>query len=142
MNFAFIRKTLASLFSQARPPDQRHVLGRRGERAAARYLRRRGHRILARNFRCVAGEIDLICADGDTLVFVEVKARSTDQAAHPHEGFRKPQWRRVANAARFYVMQRSAQQLPCRFDLITIVWPPGGRARIEHFADAFQPVHA
>ena len=50
-------------------------LGAAGEKAAAKYLRRRGYRIVARNYRCRGGEIDLIALDADTIVFVEVKTR-------------------------------------------------------------------
>ncbi|MEK7756799.1 MAG: YraN family protein, partial [Planctomycetota bacterium] len=54
-------------------------MGRQGERAAARYLRRRCYRILARNYRCFAGEIDLIASQAATIVFVEVKTRQPDE---------------------------------------------------------------
>ncbi len=150
MNFAFIRRRLRSLSSLAPRRDRRHGLGRRGERAAARYLRRKHHHILARNYRCAAGEIDLISAgeidlisaDGDTLVFVEVKTRSSDTAEDPQETFRRAQWKRVERAARFFLMERSAQDNACRFDLVTVVWPPHGSPQIEHFEDVFQPQRA
>jgi hypothetical protein len=59
------------------------ALGRRGERAAERHLRRCGYRIVARNFRAAGAEIDLIAMDGDTLVFVEMKTRSSASAGAP-----------------------------------------------------------
>ncbi len=142
MNFAFIGKKLRSPSWPARPRDARHGLGRRGERAAARHLKRKRHRILARNFRCPAGEIDLISEDGDTIVFVEVKTRASDVASDPQEALRARQLRRLEGAARYYLMQRSAQDRPCRFDVITVVWAPKGRPRVEHFEDAFQPRRA
>lgn len=114
-------------------------MGRRGERAAARFLKRRHHHILVRNYRCVAGEIDLICSHGDTIVFVEVKTRTSDTAEDPQEALRKRQWTRIENAARYFLMHRRAQDRPCRFDVITVVWPIRGSPRIEHFPDAFQP---
>ena len=142
MNFAFIRRRLRSPSWPAPRRDRRHGLGRRGERTAARYLRRKHHHILVRNYRCAAGEIDLISADGDTLVFVEVKTRSSDTAEDPQETFRRAQWKRVERAARFFLMERSAQDNPCRFDLVTVVWPPRGSPQIEHFEDVFQPRRA
>ena len=67
-------------------------LGRRGEGIAARYLRRCGYRILERNFRAAGAEIDLVAADRETLVFVEVKARSSGALGTPAEAVdaRKP----------------------------------------------------
>lgn len=58
-----------------RRPDPRHAFGRRGEDAAAEFLRRRGLEVLARNVRTAFGEIDLVAMDGDVVVFVEVKSR-------------------------------------------------------------------
>ena len=142
MNFASIRKRLRSLRWPPRPRNHKLLLGRRGERAAARYLRRHRHRILVRNYRCVAGEIDLICSHDDTIVFVEVKTRSSDATEDPGESLRKTQRRRIENAASYFLMQQSAQDRPCRFDVVTVVWPPRGSPHIEHFQDAFQPRRA
>ena len=142
MNFEFIKTRLPNLHWPARRRSHKLLLGRRGERAAARYLKRHHHRTLVRNFRCVAGEIDLICSHGDTIVFVEVKTRSSNVAEEPQEALRQTQWKRIENAARYFLMQRSVQDRPCRFDVVTVVWPPRGSPQIEHFQDAFQPRHA
>jgi len=114
-------------------------VGRGGEEAAATLLRDRGYRILARNYRCSAGEIDLISADRDTIVFVEVKTRSSDQAQEPQEALRPAQQRRIEQAARCFLMERSAQNRPCRFDVVTVLLKDGGSPRVEHFEDAFRP---
>ena len=111
----------------------------RGERAAARHLKRNNYRILIRNYRCPAGEIDLICSEGDTIVFVEVKTRTSERAEDLQQALRATQWRRIVNAARYFLMQKSAQHRPCRFDLVTVLWPACGSPRIEHFADAYHP---
>ncbi len=142
MNFAFLRERLRNLSWPAPRRDRRLVLGRRGERAAARHLRRRRYRILIRNYRCPAGEVDLICSHRDAIIFVEVKTRSSDEAQDVQEALRRSQWRRIENAARYFLMQRAAQGRPCRFDLVTVVWPPRGLPHIEHFQDAFQPTRA
>jgi len=139
VNFESIRKRLRNLSWPVHRCDPRLAFGSRGERAAARYLKRQHHRILTRNYRCAAGEIDLICADCDTIVFVEVKTRSSDTAEEPQQTLRKTQWRRIENAARYFLMQRSAQDRPCRFDVVTVLWAPRGSPRIEHFEDAYQP---
>jgi len=138
VNFAYIRRWLRSLRSRRRPPDDRHALGRRGERAAARFLKRRGCRVLARNYRCPAGEIDLICADADMIVFVEVKTRSGTDVQDPQEAIHPSQWRRIESAARYFRSARSAHDRPCRFDVVTVVWPTGEPMTIEHFEDAHQ----
>src|SRR3990172_2102444 len=80
VSFASIIRRLRSLLSWRRRPSSEHLaLGRQGERAAARYLRRHRYRILVRNYRCIAGEIDLIASQAATIVFVEVKTRQPDE---------------------------------------------------------------
>lgn len=138
MNFVFITRRLRWPSWLSRRPDRDLALGRRGERAAARYLERFDHRVLERNYRCAVGEVDLISVESDTLVFVEVKTRSSDRAADPLETVRPAKWARVERAARWFVMERSAEHMPCRFDLVTIVWPPRGTPRIEHIENAYQ----
>lgn len=112
-------------------------LGATGEKIAARYLRRNGYRILLRNYRCPAGEIDLIAAEGDTLVFVEVKTRSADEAALPEDAVDAAKRRQVIRAARYFLAHLQAQHLPVRFDVIAIVLPAKGSPQIEHFIAAF-----
>lgn len=114
-------------------------MGRRGERAAARYLKRRRHKILARNYRCHVGEIDLISANADTIVFVEVRTRSSDDAPDPQDFIRPGKWRQVERAARYFLMQHPAVDCACRFDFVAVAWPPKGPPTIEHFEDAYQP---
>ncbi len=139
VNFGFITRNLPSLRWRRQPFEERRLLGIRGERAAVRYLKRQHHRIIARNYRCPLGEFDVITSDGDTIVFVEVKTRSSDEAADLHEAVRPGKWRRVLRTARYYLAERPTVDRPCRFDLVTVMWPRHGPPRIEHFVDAFQP---
>ena len=122
-----------------RRDDGTRSLGLRGERAAARHLKRNHHRIIARNYRAPVGEIDLISAEGDTIVFVEVKTRTSEEAEDLVEAVRQPQWAQIERAARYFLMERSAGNRPCRFDLVTVVWPPRGSPQIEHFKDVHRP---
>lgn len=138
MSFASIRKRLQSPSWLTRWRDPAHRLGLRGERVAARFLKRRRYRVLVRNYRCAAGEIDLICRHADTIVFVEVKTRSGDSAQDTQETVSAAQWRRVENAARCYLVKTASQHRPCRFDFVTILWPPNKTPRVEHFPDAYQ----
>ena len=102
---------------------KRRELGRKGERAAERLLRRAGLTILARNWRAAGGELDLAALEGDTLVFVEVKTRES--------GFRsdrpvvsRSQRQRTARAARAFRGRYGVRDLPFRFDLITLTGDP------------------
>lgn len=112
-------------------------LGPRGEAAAADYLRGQGYRILVRNYRCAAGEIDIIARQGNTLVFVEVKTRADDDPT-PEEQVNPRKQRQVTRAARTYLARYGHDQPPARMDVIAVVWPDGGRPSIRHTPDAFE----
>src|SRR5271167_661654 len=77
-------------------------LGRRGERAAEKYLRRSGYRIVARNFRAARAEIDLVAMDGDVLVFVEVKTRRSRGAGAPEEAVDERKQKQIRRAAEMF----------------------------------------
>jgi putative endonuclease len=114
------------------------VLGNRGERKAARHLRRAGLRILFRGFQTPRGEIDLIARDGNTLVFVEVKARRNGT---PAEAVTLEKQRRITQAALIFQRRYGLLDQPCRFDIVAIVWPDDRRPPvIEHIRNAFESV--
>jgi putative endonuclease len=118
----------------------RHWLGARGERQAARFLRRRGYRILCRNYVCPLGEIDLVAQDGDTTVFVEVKTRTESPEAQPEHPVSSVQRRRVQRAALSFSRRYRLEDAPARFDVVLVTWSGRGvwgRASVEHFEDAF-----
>ena len=94
-------------------------------------------RILECGFRIRGGEIDLIAEDGDELVFVEVKARSSSSFGDPLEAVTPVKCRRIIRAASVYLQARGGWDRPCRFDLVAIRWESGGRPSIEHFPGAF-----
>lgn len=109
--------------------------GRRGERKAATYLRGLGMRIIKRNYKAPSGEVDIIAMDGDTLVFVEVKARGGESFGSPLEAVDLKKQRRIAGAALFY-MSGLKDQPSARFDVIGVRFR-GWRAEVEHIRDAF-----
>lgn len=114
-------------------------LGQRGEAAAARYLRRRGYRIVARGDRAVLGELDLVAVDGRTLVFVEVKTRESHDAGHPTDAVDADKQRRLSRLALGYLRRHDLLECPARFDVMAVTWPAGARTpRIEHFQNAFE----
>ena len=100
----------------ARLPHQR-AKGDAGEADAARELERRGYRILARNVRNHAGEIDLVAADGATLCFVEIKARLGDRFGPAIAAIGAAKQRRLARAAALYLVSHPWSG-PCRFDVL------------------------
>ncbi|NLF33182.1 MAG: YraN family protein [Planctomycetes bacterium] len=113
--------------------------GRRGERLAAKALKRAGCAILARNYRCAAGEADLVALAGDdTLVFAEVKTRSTDRYADPELAVNKAKRERYHKVARSYLRTIGRSDLAVRFDIVAVVLPRGARPVIRHIPDAFR----
>jgi putative endonuclease len=115
--------------------------GERGERMAARWLKRRGYKIVARRCRGQLGEIDLVAVEGRTIVFVEVKTRQSCDAGHPVEAVDREKQRRLTRLAIAYLRRHDLLECACRFDVIAVTWP-GGRRRavIEHFPRAFDAV--
>jgi len=111
--------------------------GRAGERAAAAFLRRRGWRVLARNWRGAGGELDLVVARGDTLAFCEVKTRRDERALG--ETLTALQRVRIVRAAEAFLAGRpDLAGRTARFDLLT-VRASGWRRSVRHLAGAFEP---
>jgi putative endonuclease len=125
--------------------DPRHRTGRLGERAAARHLRRRGHRVLARNVRCRRGEVDLITLERRTrtVCFVEVRTRATregeDPFVAPEATVTPAKRRRIVAAAREYLAGHGGFDRPIRFDVVSVRFEGDGRRRpvVRHFPAAF-----
>lgn len=118
---------------------RRHMsLAERGERAAARFLRRSGYHIIARHQRDCFGEIDVIATDGRAVVFVEVKTRRSGQYEHPAEAVDRAKQRRITRTAAAYVKRHRLWNTAIRFDIIAVTWPARARCpHIEHFPGAF-----
>jgi putative endonuclease len=110
--------------------------GRSGEDLAAEFLRRRGLEILHRNYRCRAGEIDIVARDGDTVVFVEVKERRTATHGTAVEAVTWRKRQRISRAARVYAAVHGLSDAPMRFDVLGIDWGADG-PRVRHEAGAF-----
>lgn len=115
-------------------------LGGWGEEKAVRYLRRRGYRILDRNFSCRFGEIDIIASKGGYLAFVEVKLRKNAAFAQAREFVGRAKQQRIITSAELWLGCHDLQLQP-RFDVIELYAPEGERSRrieINHIEDAFQ----
>ena len=113
-------------------------LGRSGEGHARRYLERKGFAFVAANWRCRAGELDLVMRDGDALVFVEVKTRHGEAVGRAEESITWAQGRRILAAAEWFLGEH--EDLPCsgwRVDLVAITLDGRGAVeRITHWPDA------
>ncbi len=121
--------------------DWRLPLGLRGEQAAARYLRRLGYVIVARGHRDNIGEIDLVAVDGRTIVFIEVKTRTSHDAGHPADAVDEAKQQRLTRLALSYMKRHDLLECSARFDIVAVTWPDkGGRPTIEHFKNAFEAV--
>jgi len=115
------------------------LLGNRGERAAARHLRRKGYRILARQYRSRWGEIDLVAIDGETVVFVEVKTRRSHAAGTPAEAVTPAKQAQLTRLALAFLKQYRLLERRARFDVVAITWPEGARQpEIQHYPNAFE----
>ncbi len=113
-------------------------LGRRGEEAAARFLKKLGYTIVARGHRDHIGELDLVAVDGRTVVFIEVKTRTTHDAGHPADAVDDAKQQRITRLALAYMKRHDLLECAARFDVIAITWPDRGRPTIEHFQNAFE----
>lgn len=113
------------------------ALGARGETLAEQHLRRLGYRILERNYRCRYGEIDLVAEQGGSLVFIEVKTRSSESFGHPAEAVDAHKRGQLTRAAHHYLKTTGAAERCCRFDVVAVLI---GREvpHLEVLRDAFE----
>jgi putative endonuclease len=98
----------------------RQALGKSAEDRAVRELEQRGYAVLARRYRTRHGEIDVVCRDGPTIVFVEVKARTTGEFGGAAEAVTALKQRRVVAMAQDYLVRHRLTDRPCRFDVVAI----------------------
>ena len=112
--------------------------GKRSEDRAADYLAARGYELVERNFTSRYGEIDLICRDGDTLVFVEVKMRRPSSYGTAEEAVSPTKQRRLINAAEDYLQKAGASEVAARFDVVAIDQPAGDDRSIRLIKNAIE----
>jgi putative endonuclease len=116
--------------------DGRLLLGREGERLAELYLRKKGYKLVQRNYRCSGGELDLIVLDRRVIVFVEVKTRTGSGFGTPFEAVESRKQQRMIRAAQVFLAEKRLQQRDARFDVVGVSWP-GREPVIEHIENAF-----
>jgi putative endonuclease len=116
----------------------RRTLGRIGECAAADALARRGYAILERNVRTRWGEIDLVARQDGAIVFVEVKARTSEERGRPLDACHPRKQQRLERLALAFLHTRGLWDRPARFDVVGVTLTPGGEVvDIEVVPDAF-----
>jgi putative endonuclease len=128
-------KAVANLLAKLLPQPQKP--GEAGESLACEFLRRLGYEIVARNFRCRSGEVDVVAKHGKTTVFVEVKDRSSASHGEGHEAVTFGKRRRIIRAAQLYAASRGLFDSPLRFDVISIDRSQNGPAQVRHDLGAF-----
>ena len=119
--------------------NTKQLLGREGEKIAERYLKKKGYKLVERNYRCLSGEVDLIVLDRRVIVFVEVKTRSDDRFGTPFEAVEARKQQKMIRAAQFFLHAKGLQQREARFDVVGISWP-GRQPVVEHIENAFELV--
>ncbi len=116
----------------------RALRGEQGERLAARYLRRQGYKILYRNFRGrTGGEIDLVCRDGETLVFVEVKTRSREDFGRPLDAVDREKQKRISRGGLAWLRMLDNPDIFFRFDVVEVLLRSAAQPQIELIRNAF-----
>ena len=116
---------------------QRRAVGAYGERLAARHLTDLGLELLARNWRCSDGEIDLVLRDGDEVVFCEVKTRRGAAFGSPAEAIGWRKVRKLRQLAVRWLATSGVHAAQIRFDVVEVRPQPRGRSRVEHIRSAF-----
>ena len=117
--------------------DQRADVGRRGELATESRYVARGYRVVARNWRCRLGELDLVLARGHALVFCEVKTRRGSRFGGGFEAVDVRKRQKVRALAEVFLLQTSSSPAAVRFDVASVWLKPDGSASVELFEDAF-----
>lgn len=112
-------------------------LGRYGEDIAVGHLQQAGMVVLARNWRCAEGEVDIIARDGSTLVFCEVKTRSGVGYGSPLEAVVPAKARRIRRLAAAWLNQADHGWPELRFDVVSVLRPRGSQPTVEHLRGAF-----
>jgi len=111
---------------------RRIALGAYGEAVAERHLVESGMVVLDRNWRCAAGEVDLVLRDGDVLVICEVKTRSSGSCGTPVEAVTAAKVRRLQRLSRLWIEQHGVRAADVRIDMVGVLRPRRGPAQVDH----------
>lgn len=118
--------------------QKRLQFGRNGELAAIKFLKKKGYRILEKNFRSKVGEIDVIAEQAGVIVFIEVKARSDHEFGHPFEALTPAKQKKIIQTAQSFLARKRITDKPMRFDVVALTSDPADSWKIELLENAFQ----
>jgi len=116
----------------------KRAIGTKGEQLAVKFLKKRGYKILQRNYRRRKGEVDIVCYDHGTIAFVEVKTRHSDKYGPPELSVTEAKKRQIAKVALQYVAEKKIEGTSLRFDVVSIFYSPNNKhPTITLFKNAF-----
>lgn len=121
--------------------DTRKKLGNRGEKIAAKFLRKQGYQIIEKNYRSRLGEIDIVAEEDESIVFVEVKTRCSTDFGLPEEALSYDKRRRLSKLALGYLAHRRIKDTNCRFDVVSILMDNNRANHIKLIKNAFPAVY-
>jgi putative endonuclease len=116
---------------------EKKELGKKGEGKALRFLKKRGYRIIEKNYVCKMGEMDIIAKEKDTLVFIEVKTRTSTMFGPPQLAVNSSKQRQLSKVALNYLKEKQLEDVKARFDVVAILLEQKGE-EIELIKDAFE----
>lgn len=117
--------------------NRQHQFGKSSEAIAVKHLKKQKYKLLAQNYRTKFGEIDIIAKDKGTLVFVEVKARKSDQFGHPKGAVTYQKQKKIVRVALHYLKETGQSDVKARFDVVSIL-VKNGKPEIEIIKNAFE----
>ena len=109
--------------------DYKRRLGWRGEEIAIAYLQRQGYRVMARNWRCTAGELDIVAREGETLAFVEVRTRRGNRFGTPEESITPTKQAKLVELAQTYLQENGLTDQNWRIDVVAILMDRGSEVK-------------
>ena len=119
--------------------DFRKKFGFEGERLAEKYLKRKGYKIIQKNYRCKLGEIDIIAEQNKVIIFVEVRSKHSEKLGLPQDSINTAKIGQISRAALCYIKEKKLIDQTCRFDVIAITFPTNSQEpKIEHIENAFE----
>ncbi len=119
--------------------SERDSTGLAGEKLAEKHLAGLGYKCIARRYRAVVGELDLVFLEGRTVVFVEVKTQQSDRLIDPEARVTRTKQTALLKVARWFLREKKLEDRPCRFDVVSVILAKTAPPEIRHIRDAFAP---
>ena len=117
--------------------DEKKELGKKGEQLALEFLKKKGYRIIEKNYVCKLGEMDIIAKEKDTLAFIEVKTRTSTTFGPPQSAVNSKKQMQLSKVALYFLKEKGVEDVKARFDVVAILLGPKGE-EIELIRDAFE----